>query len=95
VISANVARRHLNESQRGLAAAQLAQMPKGGDRRSKDFKGSNEPLMYTIDEVAKLFNVSRETVKRARAVLADGTDGLIDAAGNGDVQVGAAVKIAK
>jgi hypothetical protein len=58
VISANVARRHLDESQRGLAAARLAQMPKGGDRRSKDFKGSNEPLIYTIDEAAMLLNVS-------------------------------------
>ena len=34
VVSANVMRRHLDESQRGLIAARMAQLPHGGDRKS-------------------------------------------------------------
>jgi hypothetical protein len=34
VVTANVKRRHLNESQRGLIAARMAQLPHGGDRKS-------------------------------------------------------------
>ena len=33
-MSANVMRRHLDESQRGLIAARMAQLPHGGDRKS-------------------------------------------------------------
>lgn len=42
----------------------------GGDRRSDDFKGSEEPLK-SADRTAETIGVSASTVKRARAVNAD------------------------
>ena len=62
VISQNLARRHLNESQRGMIASQLAALP-SGQRQAGKFAG-----VPTQAEAAEMLQVSPRTVRNARKV---------------------------
>lgn len=66
-------RRHLNESQRAMVAARLANVNHGGDRS----KASIDAL--TDGRAAKLLNISEPTVERARVVLERGTPEQVQA----------------
>jgi hypothetical protein len=88
VISQNVNRRHLNESQRAIIAAELANGKHGGDRS----KGPIDTL--TEEGAAKLLNVGEASVKRAKKVLS-GAPALGDAVRKGLVKVSAAQKFAE
>lgn len=74
VVSLNIARRHLDETQRALVAARIATMGHGGVRREQ---GANLPLEtgespdVTVDDAAALLSVSPRSVKSARALLRD------------------------
>jgi ParB-like chromosome segregation protein Spo0J len=74
VLSENLHRRHLTTDQRAAIGARLATRSRGGDRRSEAIKGSNDPLnpapALTIDDAAKVMNVSPASVKRAKAKAA-------------------------
>jgi hypothetical protein len=65
VISLNCHRRHLTESQRAAAAAELANMP---NHRPSD-KGDNCPP-YSVgkEEASELFRVSSKSIQRAKAI---------------------------
>jgi N6-adenosine-specific RNA methylase IME4 len=88
VISENIVRRHLDETQRGLCAARLANM-----REGRPETGSND--LVSQDRAAKLMNVSVPTLKRAKCVLDNGIPELVKCADAGKVTVGAASKIVK
>jgi hypothetical protein len=90
VISKNLARRHLDASQRAMAAARIANIKHGGDRRSDDFKGPDGTL--NIPEAAEKLNVGERSVKRARKVLASDDAELISAVDAGEVTVSAAAE---
>lgn len=94
VVSANLMRRHLNESQRGVIAARLAQLPHGGDRGNQHSGGKRqEPnLALGVSEAAELLNISKGTVKDARTVLASGDAAKIAAVERGEVAVSRAAK---
>lgn len=92
VVSLNLHRRHLSESQRGIAFAKAAQLyEKGGDRRSENFKASNEALKTT----QAAMKVSDSTADRSRKVVGAGADELISAVESGKVSVSAAATIAQ
>lgn len=63
VIGKNLHRRHLNESQRALAAAQVADMKRGGAR------GEAQGCALTHAQVAAKFGVSPRQVDKASALL--------------------------
>ncbi len=69
VISMNLHRRHLKESQRGMIAARLA-TAKAGQRSDL---GEISPRSHTAREAAELLNVNRATVISAKTVLREGT----------------------
>src|SRR5262245_18772771 len=70
VVSANIHRRHLNESQRATIAAQLATFTHGGDR-------SKAPIGALSDAAAaKLLNVGERSVERAKTVLKEATPNI-------------------
>jgi ParB-like chromosome segregation protein Spo0J len=69
-ISRNARRRHSTPDQVAMAVAELARLARGGDRRSENFKGSNEP---SIAEVAKAAGVPETAIKSAHAVRDYGT----------------------
>ena len=56
-----MARRHLNESQRGMVGARLANLQQGGDRKSDKIKSAIAPLKspppVTQKQAAEMLNV--------------------------------------
>jgi len=90
VVSTNIRRRHLNESQRAIVAARLAELGHGGNRRS-----SGRTAARTQADAAKLLNVGERTVREAKAVLDRAVPELLQAVERGDVTVNAAAELAK
>jgi hypothetical protein len=94
VISANLKRRHLTESQRGMIAVKLATMIKGGGGIQAETNRSRDPLVSQADAAKKL-DVSVETVKRAKVVKTKGAPETIAAVEAGQLPVKTAAKIAQ
>jgi len=85
VVSLNLHRRQLNESQRAMVAAKIAALPMGANQhRSIDLPSQ--------ETAAKMLNVSVPSVKRAKAVQASGDAPLIAAVESGEVTVSAATQ---
>jgi len=83
VISLNLHRRHLNESQRGMVAARLAKMERGSNQHTSIDAPSRA-------EAASLLNVSPKSVERAKTVLRSAVPELVTAVERGDLAVSAA-----
>src|SRR5262245_59731432 len=83
VLSANLHRRHLSESQRAMVAAKLSSLAVGANQYTKG-QGTS------IDVASKLLNVGRASIDRARKVLATGDPSVIAAVEQGNVSVSAA-----
>ena len=94
VISTNLKRRHLIESQRSMIAAKLATMVKGGGGVQSVANGSRDPLVSQADAAKKL-DVSVESVKRAKVVKDKGAPETIAAVETGQLAVKPAAKIAR
>src|SRR5215471_2230482 len=88
VISMNLRRRHLDESQRGMVAARLATMRQG---ERTDLVEISTRLSQ--EQTAALLHVSRETVVAAKKVLQEGTPELAQAVEAGTLTVSAAVPL--
>lgn len=101
VISTNLRRRHLNESQRADVAAKIATTKVGapaGNRRASKTEapiGASESNSVSRAEAAKLLNVSERSVDRAAKVQAKGSDELKAAVAAGEVTVNRAERIAE
>src|SRR5262245_65444560 len=88
VISLNLRRRHLSESQRAMVAAKLATFGHGGDR-------SKSPIGdLTQAKAADLLNVGKRSVERAAEVRDHGAPELVRAVEQGAVSITAAVDLA-
>jgi len=88
VVSLNLRRRHLDESQRGMVHARIATLRRGANQHTAIAVCSQE-------EASKLLNVSVDTGQRARKVLDTGADELIAAVDQGRISVSAAADIAQ
>ncbi len=88
VISANLCRRHLSESQRAMVAAKLPTLRRG-DNQHTAIAGTSQR------EKAVLFNVSSDSIARASVVCEHGVPELIEAAEQGQIAVSVAAKIAR
>jgi N6-adenosine-specific RNA methylase IME4 len=86
VISANLRRRHLDESQRAMVAAKLATLKDG--QRGDLVQG------LPIGRASELLNVGERSVARARDVQDHGVPELIHAVEQGSVSVSAAADVA-
>lgn len=74
VVSLNLHRRHLDESQRALVAGKLANLERGANQHA-----SIDASTVTQTQAAELLNVSRPSVQRAREVLDHGAPELVAA----------------
>jgi N6-adenosine-specific RNA methylase IME4 len=89
VVSLNLRRRHLNESQRGMVMARLATLPKGTNQHTEISASSP-----TQDQASKILNVSVDSGQFARKVLHHGEPELIAAVDHGHLAVSIAAKAA-
>ena len=87
VISLNLHRRHLSESQRAMVADKIAALPVGSNQHAQICAPSQS-------EAAGLLNVSRRTVQTAHTVSEHGAPELVDAVEQGRVSVSAAADVA-
>jgi ParB-like chromosome segregation protein Spo0J len=87
VISLNLKRRHLDESQRAMVAAKLATLRRGDNQHSP----IGEPSQA---KAAELLNVGKRSVERAREVIDSGAPELAQAVERGKVSVSAAADVA-
>ena len=88
VISLNLRRRHLDESQRAMVAARLANLPVGSNQHAQICAPSQ-------DSAAEMLNVSRRTVQHARAVLEHGAPELATAVDSGVIAVSSAAALSR
>ena len=84
VISLNLKRRHLNESQRAMVAARLATLRDG--QRADHVEG------LPIGRASDLLNVGERSVARAREVIDRGAPELVGAVDQGKIAVSLAAK---
>jgi ParB-like chromosome segregation protein Spo0J len=90
VVSVNVARRHMNESQRAIVAARLATLQHGGDRSS-----GKSAACPTQAEAAELLNVGERTLRAAKSVIDNGTPEMVAAVERGDIAASRAAELSK
>lgn len=88
VISKNLSRRHLDESQRAMISARIANLGPGHSKKNSPIGAVSQP------ESAIKLNVSERSVQRAQKVLSTGTQALAKAVDDGRVAVSVAAKIA-
>lgn len=87
VVSANVHRRHLTESQRAMAAARVANMTQGARTDLASIEAKSQT------DAATTLNVGRSSVQRARKVVEQGSKALQQAVENGEVSVSKAASV--
>ncbi|MEN6535689.1 MAG: MT-A70 family methyltransferase [Bryobacteraceae bacterium] len=97
VLSKNLKRRHLDESQRSMVAAKLADMGIGRPSSKKAFEPAPDHIPpiggISAQAAAIMLNVGARSVERARSVLRDGAEDLKHAVEQGAVAVSTAEAI--
>lgn len=109
VVSLNIHRRHLTESQRAMAAAKLANLAHGGNRRVE--QAANLPLespsLPTFEpdapkpapvpqaEAARLLNVSERSLRTAKKVQDTAPQEVVAAVQTGHISVSLAAQVAE
>ena len=92
VLSLNLRRRHLNESQRAMIADKIANL-RDGQKRSGAQTCAPGERTASQEEAAELLNVSRRTVQAARTVREQGHEALVAAVEAGEVSINDASKV--
>ena len=95
VVSLNLHRRHLSESQRAMVAAQLANMNRTDTlRQYRCANLHNDAKPVSLAEAAELLQVSRRSVASAARIREQGTVHLINAVAQGSLAVSTAANLA-
>jgi ParB-like chromosome segregation protein Spo0J len=89
VLSLNLHRRHLTESQRGMVASKVAKLKRGDNQHTSIDVSSSQA------EAASMLNVSVPTVQRARKVEESAIPEIVRAVERGEITVSAAAEVAK
>lgn len=98
VISHNLHRRHLNETQRAMIAARLATRKRqdtlipGGPQSLNKLEVDIPTSSVSAGEAAAMLNVHRSSVFAAKKLIAVGTPAEITAAENGELSVNTVIK---
>lgn len=92
VLSLNLHRRHLSESQRGMVAAAIANLNNG--QRADHAEAAQICAPVTQEKAAEMLNVSRRTVQAAVKVRDEAAPELVHAVESGKVSVSAAADVA-
>jgi hypothetical protein len=98
VASMNLRRRHMDESQRAMVAARLANMPRGGVRQGQNTTASqtaNLQSEITQTEAAALLSVSPRSVATAAKVDRDAIEPISRAVDDGVISLNLASQVAE
>jgi ParB-like nuclease domain len=90
VISKNLHRRHLTQSQRAVVAAGLAKLKVGDNQHVRQ---GAQICATSQAEAAGLLNVSRRSVQHAATIIAKGAPELVKAVERGEITVSTATKL--
>lgn len=90
VVSLNLKRRHLNESQRAMVAAKLANLDEGRPSKTPQICGVSSQA-----HAAGLLNVSERSVSSAKKVLTSGVPELVEAVNSGELPVSVGAVLAR
>lgn len=94
VVSLNLHRRHLTESQRAMVAEKIANTKHGGRRKGvQRDQGANLPLETTNAQAAELLNVSERSVKSATKVRKEAEPEVTAAVEAGEMSLNEASKV--
>jgi hypothetical protein len=94
VLSANLRRRHLNESQRAITAAKVANMRLGDNQHARG--SANLPTLPISQTVAaSKLGVSPRSLRTAKRLLENGPPELVQRVERGEMTVSRAAKIAR
>lgn len=94
VISVNLHRRHLTDAQRAVVAGKMAE--RGPGQRTANPNASAEAFQPPAqNEAAKLLNVSRSAVQRARTVMNRGTPAVTHLVESGKVPLATAERVVR
>lgn len=88
VVSHNLHRRHMNESQRGMVGAKLAQLTVGSNQHSAIALPSQK-------QAAEMLNVGVDSIKRSKQVLRDGIPELELMQASGEISASAAAVVSQ
>jgi len=88
IISLNVARRHLSEAQRAMAAARIATLKRGANQHEDAPRGASSQ-----SAAAEKMDVSRRSVQRARQVIEKGSKALQSAVESGEIPLKRAAEV--
>lgn len=91
VVSHNLHRRHLNESQRGMVGAKLANMKSG----TRTDLSAIAPRSISQKQAAELLNIGVDTIKRSKQTMRTGIPELQDMQSSGEISAKAASNVAK
>lgn len=91
VVSLNLHRRHLTESQRAMVAGKLANMRQGA---RTDVQPSANLREVSQSQAAEMFQVSERSVNTAKAIQRDGDESLKQAVTDGEASLNAAADVA-
>lgn len=94
VVSLNLKRRHLNESQRAMVAQRLSTF-KFGQNQHTSVEGTQICEPVSQSDAAKLLNVSPRIVSSAKKVADKGVPELIEKVESGEISVSAAADLAE
>ena len=89
VVSLNLRRRHLDESQRAMVAAKIANLHRGDFCGNQHKSGVSKfrDTSTTVDEAASMLNVSPASVASAKAVLKNGVPAVVEMVERGELPV--------
>jgi len=90
VIALNLDRRHLNESQRAVIAAKLANTRAGGDKRSDQYHSANLRNDIGQPTAASMLNISERSLQTAKAIERDAPE-LLDKVMSGEMTLNRAM----
>ena len=89
VVSTNLHRRHLNESQRAMVAAKIANMPAGQPKKN------SANLRNTQTDAAQLLNTSERSIQHAKKVERQAVPEIVTAVETGKLSVSVAATLAE
>jgi hypothetical protein len=93
VLSMNLHRRHLTESQRAMIGGRLATLKRGDVKSQRQNDGAQICAPSSIEESANMLNVGKRSVVSAKQVLDAGSKEIIEAVDSGALPVSFAAKV--